>query len=174
MNGKLSLLWILNRQIRSHLHFWSLWVAGVVTGTLFVFCAPSPVATFVQSALDAPVALIGLLSGLTIPLIIVWLAQCTGIYWPVYLFLAGKGLVFGSLLGAVLFVFQPHSWLIAIFYLFSNIIMTTPILLLCKKIVIEKSGYTRQLFRSYIVTALTVVSLDYFLISPFLQILLSK
>ena len=170
LNIKLSLPHDWQRVDFFAIRFWAFWMLGIIAGILIAYCSPVFVSFFIPQVLAAPVTIIGLLLGLAIPLTICWIAQLIKHRWILLMYALGKGCVYGFLLGSFRSFFPSHFLLIGVMYLFADTVMLFPVLTLCNRCFNRQQKLSIRSLYSYVIIALTIVSIDYFLVSPFLQI----
>ena len=168
MNTKLSLRSIAGKNHYAVLWFWLLWFSGIVAGVVLSYFDRIWIPSFIGDLLVTPITVVGLLLGLAIPLLICWLVNSAKYRW-ILLFAAAKGCAYGFLIGAISSFIQRPFLFIGVLLLFTDTAMLIPFLFLFSKCIRQQKLSSKSAYL-YVITSLGVVGLDYFIISPFLQI----
>lgn len=165
LNGKLSLL---PRFKTSHFCFWCFWIIGVSLGAICAYINRVFIASIMGDILLAPVTPFGMITLLIVPSLFCLLVSYAKIKWLLFLYLIGKGFSCGFLLSAIFNTFSAYFLPVTVIFLFSETLLIIPALTLCKQCLSGKISY--KSLSSFLVISLTIVSFDFFFVSPFLQI----
>lgn len=143
------------------------WLAGSASGILFSHSASADAIPFITGAVCQPITLCGALVVGFVPFLISALAVFSCELWVLPLVGGMKGFGYCFVICAISMAFGDSGWLIRCMLLFSDTVLV-PLLCLFdfRYFVGGTNRFPREWFIWFLVVAV-VVSLDYFVVSPF-------
>lgn len=149
------------------------WIITILSGIRFAAASDSSIASLMCSAVCCPVTIVGLIAVLFFPLFISTVAVYFHAAELILLFCGVKGFFLGYCLYGLLLAFGSGGWLVSCLFMFSGLLMQIFLFWFWQLSITENTVKIRA-FLICTLLAVVIGCIDYFCVSPFLTLLISK
>ena len=148
------------------------WLLGISFGLFFISASNAQFSNLIITVSHQKQSLLGLLSVLFVPVLITAVAVYFTIPILIYIYAVIKAVCFSCTLCAIAIVFGNASWLLLLLLLFTDSFVVIFLLFLWYCLFTCKSISAGKLLLIYFGTFSIIGMIDYFLVSPYLVMLM--
>ena len=150
-----------------------LWVIGFAVGLYFLTIMDSGLQELFYSASVCSVSVVGMLISAFLPIFISAIAAYFSVPVLIYALCFFKAVCYSFVLCGIVTAFGYSGWLIRLMLLFTDSAITVLLFWLWHKLLSSDCCFTGQAFLICAAVAVAICAIDYFLVSPYLIMLMN-
>lgn len=147
------------------------WTLGLIAG--YYVLDQTPLISLMRSSHFLRMSIVDLILSLAIPFLVSFILLRYFSFYSVLPFVFLKALSYFLCYGGITLIFGNAGWLLSGMLLFSDSIFVIMLLLIWFNAAIGKKPNLRRCIAAYIISSIAIVYLDYFVVSPYVAMLLN-